>query len=158
MIIDFLDDKSIFNFSNPYVFRFKTNAKNFIINMEVTNKPKKDYPQLGITAIEGVLIMFRLNGEKIWYNFDTYSRKEMFNVNMSRIVNDGSEYEVLIYGPMLSSLAMFNVEISDNYYAEKISVEADRKIAVFGGLQSLGVGCTTRGVMFSSILTCVCAK
>lgn len=152
MIIDFLEDESLLDYWNPYIFRFKTNAKNFKINMEISNKVKKDYPQLGITAIEGVLIMFRLKGKKSWYNFDAYSRKPLFNVNMARIINDDSEYEVLIYGPMLSSLELFNVEIPDQYYAERIDMKFDRKIAVLGGLQSLGVGCTTIGVMFSSIL------
>lgn len=153
MIIDFLDENEHLNCWDQYIFKFKTNAKNFKIYLNVYEKPLGHYPHFGITAREGIYVMFRLNGDKNWYNLDAYARKSEININMIHFITDNTEYEVLMYGPLLSKLSKFYVDIPDEYYAEKIPSKLDRKILIVGGMQSLGIGCTTTSMAFSSILS-----
>lgn len=153
MILDFLDDEMDWNFWNPYIFKFKTNAQSFNIQLELNNKIKGYYPHLGITAIEGIMVMFRFEETKYWYNFDAFSRKSNININMKHIMHENIAYEIMIYGPILTSLNKFIVEIPNQYFAEKITPNSNKKITILGGLQSHGIGCTTAGVMFPHMLS-----
>ena len=153
MIIDFLDDESLFYCWNPYIFKFETNSMNFRIKMELYNKSSNEFPHFGITAREGIAILFRIKGKKHWYNLDAYARKTDILINMKPLIDNNQKYEVLIYGPTLSYLSKFIIEIPNEYYAKKISNKTDKSILICGGMQSVGFGCTTLGVTFSSILT-----
>lgn len=153
MILNLLEKCEGNDYSNPKVFMFETNAKNFKINYKLINIISGNFPHVGITAREGICVLYFSPQEKIWLNVDVYTRKESVNVLMTHMINEGETYQIMIYGPILSELSELKVEI-DNQYDSKIiqPLDSNRNVGFFGGIHSFGIGCTTVGTMFSNIL------
>ena len=139
-------------FNRPIIINFKTNAKLFKINFEVSNIVSGNYPHIGVTAREGVSILYKRLNEDLYFNADVMSRHKSFTIDFREILPNDDFYKVLIYGPILSKLEYFDVEISNEFDLEIINNESRKSILVGGGLHSFGVGCTTSGVMFPNIL------
>lgn len=72
---------------------------------------------------------------------------------MKHIINENEEYEILIYGPLLSEVTQFDIEtLPKNAKIEYLENNKDKTILICGGIHSFGIGCTACGVMFSNIL------
>lgn len=140
------------NSSKHQVFKFKTNARVFKINFNVENRISGYFPHVGISAREGLMLLYKSVNGKSWFNIDAYTTRYNTNVNMTHIINEGEEYEVLIYGPILSDLSMLEIELPENTRGEVVNIDNDLKILIAGGMYSYGMGCTTTGLLFSNIL------
>lgn len=150
MILDLLnyDDGSL----NENIFKFRTNAINFKINFKIQNSVVGNYPHFGLSAREGLLLVYKFIDEDYWFNVDAYARRNNVTVNMSHITDGKRVYDVIIYGPNLTSLTELSIDISDEFHGEIIDMNSNRKMMVLGGLNSFGIGCTSSGVMFSNII------
>lgn len=149
MKLNLLSDNSS---STHQVFKFKTNARTFKINFDVENKAQGYFPHVGLSAYEGLMILYRNIDGKSWYNVDAYTTRYDTNVNMTHILKENEEYEVLIYGPILSTLSKLEIELPENTMGKIIMDDDDLNILVAGGMYSYGMGCTTASLMFSNIL------
>lgn len=150
MILDLLNNSSYSLNSN--IFKFRTNATSFKINYKITNEVKGNYPHFGISAREGLAVYHRFVDEDIWFNLDVFARHPGPIGDMTYITDGKRLYDVLIYGPNLTSLDDLQIEISDECYGEILEVSSSKKMMVLGGLNSFGIGCTTSGLLFSNIL------
>lgn len=133
-------------------YKFESNAPLFTINYEVSDIVKGYYPQIGLTAREGICIMYRPSGEKQWFNIDCYTIISSVKINMTNFVDKDELYEIMIYGPIIGNLSKLEVVIPDDSYANIINLIPEKSLVVAGGSNSYGVGCTTTGLMFSNIL------
>lgn len=152
MILNLLEECQN-DFSNPKVFLFETDAQSFKINYDLINPVRGNFPHVGITAREGLCVLYYSPKEKTWLNVDVYTRNSQVTVLMSHMVDKGQRYKIMIYGPILSQINNLTVEVPDDNYSNIIMDEFDNQITVFGGIHSFGIGCTTVGVMFSNILS-----
>ena len=135
------------------IMLFKTNAPNFKIYYTVKNKYDGNYPHFGVTAREGIHILYRYPNTKNWFNVDAFSSKNSpIHVNMKYIIRNNEEYEILIYKPKLSEITQLKIEPPENYTIKYLESEKDKTILVAGGIHSFGIGCTASGVMFPNIL------
>lgn len=150
MILNLLDYED--NSLNSNIYKFRTNAKGFKINFQVQNKIDGDYPHFAISAREGLMILYKFVDEENWYNLEAYARHENPIAPMYQIADGKRFYDVLIYGPNLTSLVELSIEIEDNFEAQIIDSASPRKMMFLGGKNSFGIGCTTSGVFFSNIL------
>lgn len=150
MILDLLHDS--YYSLNPNVFKFRTNATSFKINYEIGKEVTGYYPHFGITAREGLMVLHRFADEDIWYNLDAFARFPTVTGDMTYITDGKRLYDVLIYGPNLTTLDKLEIEISDEFHGEILDTSSPRKMMVLGGLNSFGIGCTTSGLFFSNIL------
>lgn len=137
----------------PHIINFKTNAQNFKIYYSVKNTVNGNFPHFGITAREGIHLLYRYQNTKNWFNVDAFSsRNSPISVNMKHIIKEDEEYEILIYEPLLSEVSELKIEIPKNYEIEYLENKKDKTILIAGGAHSFGVGCTACGVMFPNIL------
>ncbi len=149
MILNLLSDKKS---STHQVFKFKTNARVFKINFDVENIARGYFPHVGLSAQEGLMVLYRNIDGKTWYNVDAYTTRYDTSVNMTHIINEGEEYEVLIYGPILSNLSKLEIALPENTTGTIIRDDNELNILIAGGMYSYGMGCTTTSLMFSNIL------
>lgn len=150
MILDLLNDSYCSISSNTY--KFRTNAKSFKINYIISHPVEGNYPHFGISAREGLMVLYRFVGEDIWFNLDAFARYPNIVADMTYIADGEKLFDVLIYGPNLTALDELKVEIPDGHYGEIMEVSSQKKLMVLGGLNSFGIGCTTSGALFSNIL------
>ena len=160
MALNLLTEEVKTNLSNPKVFKFKTDAQKFKINFSVNNKSAGNYPHMGISLREGIMVLFRKvqenpddnSNERTWYNVEAYTERFDTTVYMHHLVHPDEEYEIMIYGPVLSQIESMEIETPENTNIEIIENSFDKKFLVCGGLTSLGIGCTTPASIFPSIL------
>lgn len=153
MSLNLLTENIISNLSNPKVFRFKTNAQKFKINFSIKDKTYGNYPHVGISTREGIMILYRKSENKQWYNVEAYTERFDSAVYMHHLVKPGEEYEIMIYGPILSNLETLEIENPEETTISLIENSFDEKYLVSGGLVSYGMGCTTPASTFHSILS-----
>ena len=96
--------------NRPIIINFKTNAKIFKVNFELSNIVKGNFPHVGVTAREGIAVLYRRLNEKNYYNMDVMSRHKSFTLDFREILPGDDFFEVLIYGPILSQLEYFDIE------------------------------------------------
>lgn len=149
MILNLLSDN---NSSKHQVFKFRTDARVFKINFDVENTVRGYFPHVGISAKEGLTVLYKDIDGKSWFNIDAYTTRYDTNVNMTHIISEGEEYEVLIYGPILSDLSKLEIELPENTMGVIVKDDYDLNILVAGGMYSYGIGCTTTSLMFSNII------
>ena len=150
MILDLLNYND--NSLNENVYKFRTNATNFKIHFKIENSVVGNYPHFGLSAREGILLVYKFIDEDYWFNVDAYARRNDVAVNMAHITDGKRMYDVIVYGPNLTSLTELSIEISDEFQSEIIDMNSSRRIMILGGLNSFGIGCTSSGVMFSNII------
>ena len=71
---------------------------------------------------------------------------------MKYMIKENEEYNILIYGPILSEVSQLTIETPKNYEIEYLNNVKDKTILIAGGIHSFGIGCTACGVMFPNIL------
>lgn len=138
-------------FKNPLCFNFLTNSPEFTINYELSNIIEGNFPHVGITARQGLTILYK-KGDN-WLNVNTYARDFNKTIDMRPMIDNSEEYEVLVYGPILSKIEKFSISVPEENTIRKIERNYENKLLVIGGMHSFGIGCTTTGVMFSNILS-----
>ena len=144
-----INDNSI----KPCIFRFEADVQRFKIHYQNKDEPSGNYPHMGVTAREGLHVMYRITGTTQWLNVDAYtSRNSPITVNMKYLAQAGKTYEILIYGPVLSDIDLLKIEIEDESEITVLDNSISKDIVFLGGIHSLGIGCTASGVMFSNIL------
>lgn len=141
------------NLRNPNIFKFKTNAKSFKINLVISHAVYGNFPHVGVSLREGLTIMYRKPEDKSWLYVDLVTQRFSPEIFMTHYIKEDISYEVLIYGPILTDISELSIEIDDNYFIENSSFDFNKKILVAGGLHSFGIGCTSAGYMFSNILS-----
>ena len=141
MILDLLNHEN--TTLNDNIFKFRTNATIFKISYDIREPVKGDYPQFGLSAREGLLLLYKFIDEYNWYNLDAYARKKDVSVKMTHISDGERYYDVIIYGPNLTHLSKLNIEISDEFEGEIIDLNSNRKMMILGGLNTFGIGCTS---------------
>lgn len=140
------------NIRSPFVYRLRTNATSFKIFYELEYVRKGTFPHIGVTAREGLLVMFKRPKDKSWMVVNAYSRKSPVTVNMKLVVNEGEEYDLLIYGPMLATFSELYLDIPEGCPIVSIEENEIDRILIAGGNNSFGVGCTTTSMLFSNII------
>lgn len=150
MILDLLGNNSHSLSAN--IYKFRTNAPNFKINYTINHSVRGNYPHFGISAREGLMVLYRFVDEDIWFNLDAFARFSGVVASMDYITDGNRFYDVLIYGPNLTGLDELEIEIPDGFDGEILQTNSSRKMMVLGGLNSFGIGCVTSGVFFSNIL------
>lgn len=133
-------------------YKFETNAQKFDIIFKITNIQKKFFPHIGITAREGISVMYRLSGTKNWLNIDFFFKKSRERINMSCYVDEGQTYEILIYSPIIAQISKLEIEVPDGSNIKKVESYSDKTMVVVGGPITYGIGCTSVKSMFSNIL------
>ena len=150
MILEF-DTQVDSYLKNPPYFRFSSNAHEFTIRYEMSNIIDGNFPHVGISARQGFNILYKKDNK--WFNVDLYTRESPKVINMSKMIkNFDEDYEILIYGPLLSTVNHFSIEVQDSNNINFIDVDEKQKVLIVGGVHSFGIGCTSQGVMFSNIL------
>ena len=139
--------------------RFNTNAINFTLTFSVKGQPKGNYPHIGNAIRQGITLLYKKKHQKNWYNFDIYECRVPETViyeeiSFSHIMDEGEEYDVLIYGPVMSNLTVLEVSAGSRYYIKPCLINANDKpsIICFGGIHTYGCGVTSPGLMFSNLL------
>lgn len=145
--------------SQHQVFKFKTNAQKFKTEFKAENEHPGNYPHVGISAQEGIMVLYRKcvdsddsSTERTWYNVESYTERYDSTVYMHHLVRPQEDYEVLIYGPIINNLSQMEIESPDGTYLETLDTPYDKKLLVAGGLISHGLGCTTSAICFPNIL------
>ena len=138
--------------SKKLFYKFKINTNVFVIDFKITDIKDDYYPQTGITAREGIDVLYKHPSEDVWVNVDAFNNSRSVKVNMSHIIDDGVDYIVMIYAPILSNLSKLSVECNKGSI-EYIEDSFDKSVLIHGGRNSFGIGCTTTGCMFSNILS-----
>lgn len=135
------------------IFKFITDAQRFKINFKIADKISGYHPHVGLTAQEGISILFRKTGDSgIWHNLEIFIERFDTTIFMNHLVKKGERYEVLIYGPILNNIEKIEVESYDGTILESVNAPKDISILVAGGLISHGMGCTTSSLTFPNIL------
>ncbi len=143
--------KSI-NIRSPFVYRLRTNATNFKIFYELEYVRKGTFPHVGVTAREGLLVMFKRPEDKSWMVINAYSRKSPVTISMKPLVENDEEYDLLIYGPMMATFSELYLDIPEGCPIVSIEENEIDRILIAGGINSFGIGCTTTSMLFSSII------
>lgn len=150
MILDLLPQQR--SSTNNQTFKFKTDAQVFKIILEIEDKINGFFPHIGVCAREGIMVLYKNTDGKTWLNVDAYTTRSNTEVNMTHIIDEGEEYEVLIYGPILSKISKLKIELPDTALGQLIDEKDKPSILIAGGMYSFGVGTTTTSMMFSNIL------
>ncbi len=131
---------------------FESDAQSFDIDFEVVNVVRSFFPHMGLSLREGLSVMYRTLNDRMWYNIGNYALDTPFTVDMSDFVDEGEIYEIMIYGPIISTLRKLQIIIPDDSYAKIIRLIPDKNVVVVGGPTTYGIGCTTAANMFSNII------
>lgn len=158
MLINLLDKKSSNSYFDKNIYKLYTNCKNFKLTYAVNNKARGNYPHVGVTAREGICVLYKYPDKNIWYNLDTFARRNpvpimMKNYNIQKHTTDNSEYELMILGPLFGDISKLTIEYPDDSYIRINNNISDKKFLFAGGSHSFGIGCTTVGLKFSNILS-----
>jgi hypothetical protein len=74
-----INDNSI----KPCIFRFEADVQRFKIHYQIKDELSGNYPHMGVTAREGLHVLYRITGTEQWLNVDAYtSRNSPIPVNM----------------------------------------------------------------------------
>ncbi|OED29829.1 hypothetical protein [Methanosphaera sp. WGK6] len=152
MIVDLMDCDSNTNLNKPPIYKFRIDSPHFDVNFEIKNLINGNFPHIGISAREGLLILYKHPIEQVWLNVDALVKRSNPSINLSHMVDEGVTYEVMIYGPVLSELSNLTISSSSAKHITKIENKFEHKILFAGGIHSFGIGCTTVGTTFSSII------
>ena len=154
IILDLLQES--LNNGNPvksHIFKFEADAQRFRIHYQIHDELSGNYPHMGVTAREGIHILYRITGTTQWLNVDAYThRNSPINVNMKYLADIGQSYEILIYGPVFSEIKLLKIEVEDSSKITLLSNDISNDLLFVGGIHSSGIGCTASGVMFPNIL------
>ena len=134
------------------VYHFKINTNRFQINYKISNIKEGYYPHLGVTAREGIILLYKHPQKDLWVSIDAYHNSNIAYVNMSHMLPNNVYYEVLLYTPLLSNLEELTIETNNQQHIEYIDDKNNKEIIVCGGSTSFGMGCTAVSLMFSNIL------
>ena len=100
--------KNKFGKLKPYFFKFESNAQHFRIHYQAKNVVSGNYPHIGVTAREGIHVLYRNKGTVQWLNVDAFtSRNSPIAVNMKYLAQNNQDYEILIYGPLLCDFSRY---------------------------------------------------
>ena len=133
------------------VYRFKINTNRFRIHYKISDIKKFDCPILGLSAREGILVLYKHPVRDVWTNIKTFNKTGNANINLSQSVDNNIFYEVIIYSPLLAMLDDVNIEFGDRYEVVQ-SDDSNKSVLVMGGQKTFGIGCTTVGTMYSNII------
>lgn len=139
--------------SNPQVFKFRTNARKIILDYHVDDKKYGYFPHVGIAAQEGIMTLYKKDDDESWLNVEASTPRYNNTLNMHHLVDGKEEYDVLLYGPILSRIKKLEVEVPEESTASLIPEEHAQRILLVGGLNSFGIGCTTQAFTLSALLT-----
>lgn len=152
MILNLLSETETKDFIVHQTFKFKTNAPTFSIELTVKEQINGFYPHVGLSAKKGLMLLYKTKDSENWFNVDAFTSRHNTNVNMTHLVKKGEEYEILVYGPILSKLTELKINLPKGSTGTVMNDYSDFEILVAGGLYSYGIGCTTTSLMFSNIL------
>lgn len=152
IIIDLIKESGIRSSEESMSYQFECNAKKFDIIFEISDIVKGLYPHTGITAREGICIMYRLSGTKNWYNINMFFRESQVTIDMSDYVDDSQTYEILIYGPIIAKVSKLQISIPEENTLNITGNNKRRNITVAGGPISFGIGCTTAKSIFANVI------
>lgn len=152
MILNLLKECENTTLSNPKTFKFKTNAQKFTIDFKIKDIIYGNFPHVGISAHQGIMVLYKKEDDASWLNVDAYTERQNSQIHMHHLVKSGEEYEILIYGPILSKLDKLEIEVPDESETHIIKKDHTNDILVVGGPHSFGIGCTTASFIFSSII------
>lgn len=148
------EQKNIENHGESACVMFKTDALKFSIEYVITEKKNGNYPHVGITAREGLAVLYRKckeNEVSYWEPVDLFAGDSPASVNMSHLIRKNEMYEIIIHGPILSHLEKVLIHLEDTDYFEQVSEKADKEILLLGGVHTFGTGVTSAGMIFSNI-------
>jgi len=157
MLINLVDKKTSNSYFDKNMYKLYTNCKNFKLTYDINKKVKGNYPHVGVTAREGICVLYKYPDNDIWYNLDTFARRNpvpilMKNYSIQKHTVDNSEYELMILGPLWGDVSKLLIEYPDDSYMRINNEISERKILFAGGTYSFGIGCTTVGLKYSNIL------
>ena len=140
------------NIRSPFVYKLRTNAPTFKIFYELEYVKKGTFPHVGVTAREGLLVMFKRPKDKSWMVINAYSRKSPATISMKPLINKDEVYDILIYGPMMAKFSELYLDIPEGTHIISIQENEIDRVLIAGGINSFGIGCTTTSMLFSSII------
>lgn len=137
--------------------RFYSDAQRFVLKYSVSDIVNGNFPHVGVTAREGLAILFREYNENCkdnfyWKSLDLYNKNSEISVNMSHVIQKGKKFEIIIYGPILSTLNKMSIILEDDKYFQLNNTKYQKKLLVIGGRKTFGIGVTSTSMMFSNIL------
>ena len=149
MIVDLLNSAftvgSVFSRqSYPWLFKLELNAKSFDLYYEVMDVKYQTMPHVGISAREGLLVMYRRQSKPFWTVVDVFARSKKEHIDMRHLVDDKENYSVFIIGPMFAKIRKLYIDVEDGVFISPLS-QNSRSILIIGGIHSSGAGCTTSG-------------
>ncbi len=153
-------EENIEAYGDNVCISFFTDAQRFVINYAVDEVKAGNFPHVGITAREGLAVLYRKckedtknNCSEPWMPVDLLSRDYHVSVNMSHMIRKTEKYEVLIYGPILAHLIQLSIEAdAENYFQAKVPCGNCKKILFLGGVETYGMGVTSAAMMFSNVI------
>lgn len=151
MKIDFLKEEEENKKHAVYVLH--SNSPKLSIEYIIAEKINGNFPHLGISAREGIHVMYKTKKHPNWLNVEQYARHTNVNVPMFNFIENNEEYDLMICGPILSSLKRLSVSCPDSYKISKLKSDYATDITVIGGIHTFGIGCTTVGLMFPNIIS-----
>lgn len=153
IILSFFNEEHSFHKPEESMsYKFRSNARTFEIEFEVTDIVKGFFPHIGITAREGICVMYKHSNDSNWYNIDCFLSDSPIQIDMTEFISNDESYEIIIYCPIICKFTKLDVIIPDEYHAEIVKNKSNRNIVVMGGPITYGIGCTTVNNMFSNIL------
>ncbi|MDE7131285.1 MAG: hypothetical protein K2O65_05755 [Lachnospiraceae bacterium] len=156
----YIAESNVESDGNNVYLSFITDAQRFIINYAVSDIRNGNFPHVGITAREGLAVLYKNYDECIgnvsqgeWMPVDLLARDYKSLINMSHMIKRGQKYKIIIYGPILAHLERLSVEIDESdYYCSKSMRSNLKKILFLGGAKTFGIGVTSTAMMFSNII------
>lgn len=140
------------NFGNALHFNYITDAKEFKIYEKIKFETRGNFPQIGVGARKGLVLLYKPLKSKNWYNLDTLIGKSVYSINMKNLIEENEKYEVVVYCPLLCKLDYLTLELPDNCFFKK-KTNSEKKILVVGGINTFGNGCTKTSLMYPNILS-----
>lgn len=137
--------------------RFYSDAQRFVVKYAVSEIVDGNFPHVGVTAREGIAMLFREHDENFdkhfsWKPVDVLAKDTEVSVNMSHIVQKGKKYEMIMFGPILSCLDQVLFMVENGTYFQLHNPDYKRRLLVIGGQETFGIGVTSTPMMFSNIL------
>ena len=73
MILNLLKECENTTLSNPKTFKFKTNAQKFTIDFKIKDIIYGNFPHVGISAHQGIMVLYKKEDDASWLNVDAYN-------------------------------------------------------------------------------------
>ena len=106
-------------------YKFKSNSKKITINYEVSGIVKGYFPQIGLSAREGICILYRSTNDSQWYNIEcSYNTSSKFDAKTYHVTYHDVNYLQQVYEYFSNN----QVPIADigiieiDYFSQKESV------------------------------------